>query len=85
MNKFVKPEAIILAVLNQVEIRLPDDTVRIVGELIEHNEAGVALETLCSQVYEYDIVLSDEDKAKLKDAACLLGIPLSQLDGLSDS
>lgn len=84
MNGFEKPEVIILAVLSQIEGGLSDDTVKIVGELVDHNEAGVALDVLCSQVFEYGIELSGENKARLKDAACSLGIPLSQLDGLSD-
>ena len=82
--EFEKPEAIILAVLGQVGGGLPEDTVKIIGELANHNEAGVALDTLCSQVFEYGLNLSEEDRARLKEAASLLGIPSAQLDGLSD-
>lgn len=84
MIELEKPEANILAVLGQIRGDLPDDTVEIVGELIDHNEAGVALDTLCSQVFEYGIELSRDNKALLAAAAGALGIPLSQLDGLSD-
>lgn len=84
MKEIEKPEVVILAVLNQTRGCLPDNTVMIVGELVDHNETGVALETLCSQVFEYGVELSGEQKARLKKVAFLLGIPLSQLDGLSD-
>lgn len=84
MKEFEKPEAIILAVLDQVGGGLPEDTVKIIGELVNHNEAGVALDTLCTQIFEYGLNLCGEDKARLKEAACLLGIPQTQLDGLSD-
>lgn len=84
MQEIERPEAIILGVLEQVKGSLPDDTVKIVGELAGHNEAGVALDTLCSQLLEYGIDLSRENKARLQKAACLLGIPQSQLDGLSE-
>lgn len=84
MNEFVTPEAIIMAVLDEVGASFPDETVRNVGELVEHNETGIALDILCSQIFEYDIQLSDENSARLKNVACLMGIPLSQLDGLAD-
>ena len=73
-----------MAVLGEIGASFPDETVRNVGELIEHNESGVALDILCSQIFEYGIELSSERRARLKDAACLMDIPLSQLDGLAD-
>lgn len=82
MERSEKPAAIILSVLGRVGGRFPDDTVRIVGELVSHNEVGIALETLCSQVFEYELDLSEEDQARLKEAASLLGISHTQLDGL---
>jgi hypothetical protein len=84
MSEFMTPEAIIMAVLNEVGASFPDETVRNVGELVEHNEAGVALDILCSQIFEYGIQLSGENSARLKEAACLMSIPLSQLDGMAD-
>ncbi len=84
MNEFHKPEAIIMAVLDDMRASFPDETVRNVGELVEHNEAGLALDILCSQIFEYGIQLSGGDSARLKEAAYLMGIPLSHLDGLAN-
>jgi hypothetical protein len=43
----------------------------------------VALSVLCSQISEYGIQISMKDRLRLADAACLMGIPLSDLDGLT--
>ena len=84
MNGYETPEIVLLAVLNQIGDGFPSSTIKLVSELVDHNEAGVALETLCSQILEYDIKLPEEYKTRLKSAAYTLAIPLSQLDGLSD-
>jgi len=83
MRKFGTPEAMIMAVVNEIGAHFPDETAKNVGELVEHDEAGVALDILCTQIFEYGIQLSGENSAKLKEAACLMGIPSSQLDGLT--
>lgn len=36
--------------------RLPDECIREYISLAEHNECAVALENLCTQLYEYDVV-----------------------------
>ncbi|TCU18658.1 MafI family immunity protein [Rhizobium laguerreae] len=36
--------------------RLPDECIREYVSLAEHNECAVALENLCTQLYEYDVV-----------------------------
>lgn len=84
MSEFMTPEAIIMAVLDEIGSGFPDETVRNVGELVEHNEAGLGLEILCSQAFEYGIQLSGENSARLKKAAYLMKIPLSQLEGLAE-
>lgn len=76
-------EADILSVLDGMEAHLPCEVTDIIHELVDHNEAGVALETLCSWICERGIVIPQRDKAKLRDAADWLGIPLSRLEGLS--
>lgn len=73
-----------MAVLDEIGASFPDETVRNVGDLVEHNEPGVALDILCSQILEYGIELSDKNRARLRDAACFMDISLSQLDGLTD-
>lgn len=84
MNEFETPEVIIINVLDEIRTSFPDEIVKNVHELVEYNEAGLALDILCSQIFEYGIHLSSESSTKLKEAACLMGIPLSQLDGLGD-
>ncbi|WP_245457603.1 MafI family immunity protein [Rhizobium leguminosarum] len=36
--------------------RLPDEYIREYVSLAEYNECAVALENLCTQLYEYDVV-----------------------------
>ena len=78
------PAAIIINVLNDVKERFPDGTAKNVRELVEHNEPGVALHILCSQILEFGIELPAHKKSRLITAACLMGIPLSDLDGLDE-
>ena len=85
MIENLKPEAIIMAVLNEIGSSFPDKTVQNLTELIDHNEAGVALEVLCSQVFENGLVLSYIKKSNLKEAARLMNIPFPQLEGLADA
>lgn len=73
----------IMSVLNELRDKLSPGVVEVIYELVEHNEPGVALDTLCSQTFELGIFLSEENKSRLRDAANSLGIPASQLDGLS--
>jgi hypothetical protein len=48
MRNTEKPQRIILAVLDQIGKGISDDAAKIVRELVDHNEAGVALDILCS-------------------------------------
>lgn len=77
------PEAHVLSVLTGIEAKLPREMASVIHELVDHNEPGVALETLCSLICEHGIVIPERDKAKLRDAADWLGISLSRLEGLS--
>lgn len=82
MSESTTPEVIIMNVLNEIGSKLPDETVKSVSELVDHKEPGVALDVLCSQIFEYDLNLSGVNRSKLKKAAHLMSIPLSQLDGI---
>lgn len=81
----LKPEPMIMAVLNEIKSSLPDKTVQNITELIDHNEPGVALEVLCAQIFEYGLELSYVNKSNLKEAARLMHIPFLQLEGLADA
>jgi len=83
MNKFEKAESIIMSVIVRIGGMFPDSTVEFVGDLIDHNEYGVALKALCTQAFEYGIDLSIKEKCDLKEAARLLEMPLSNFDILS--
>ena len=85
MSEFTTPEVIIMAVLNEIGPSFPDETVKNVSELIDHEEPGVALDVLCSQIFEHRLNISCINRSNLKEAARLMGIPLSQLDGLNSS
>lgn len=84
MKDFTTPAANIMAVLDDVGKSFADETAGNVLELVEHNEPGVALNILCSQISEYGVELSPENRFRLKTAARLMGLPLSDLDGLAD-
>lgn len=46
--------------LIEVKNKLPSNDVNIILEFIEHNEVGLAFETLCTQLYEYNVQISIE-------------------------
>jgi hypothetical protein len=85
MSRPLKPEVIIISVLSEIGSYFPDQTVKNVTELIDHNEIGIALEVLCNQIFEYGLDLSQLNKSSLKEAARLMNIPLLQLEGLADA
>lgn len=81
MSDFSKVESVIAAVLVDVSSAFPDDTVKNVQELLAHGEPGIALETLCTQLAEYEIEVSPDITTRLRAAACLMGISISDWDG----
>lgn len=52
------PSAALRAALRQI-VDIPEHDIENVKVFIEAGEWGVALETLCTQAYEYDCVLED--------------------------
>ena len=50
-----------------VEDRLPPSDVDNVWELVEAGEPGVAFETLCTQLYEYDVAVPGPTLASLAE------------------
>jgi hypothetical protein len=49
----------------EVKNRLPSNDAKNIEEFIDHNEFGLAFETLCCQLYEYDITISKEFYEKI--------------------
>jgi len=65
--------------LTEVEAYFPDDTVRNVQDLLDHNEPGLALETLCTQLIEYQIVVSSDVNTRLAATENLIGLASSRI------
>jgi len=84
MGGYETAGVIINGVLDVVRKSLHDKTIANIKSLVEHQESGLALEVLCSEIYEYGIELSEESRDKLKFAAQLMGINSTSLDGLAD-
>ncbi|SCU76054.1 hypothetical protein CNECB9_2710005 [Cupriavidus necator] len=83
MSELSTVEAILAAVLDEVVSAFPDDTVKNVQNLLDHGEPGIALETLCTQLVEYRLEVSPEIKSRLRAAADLMGMSITDLDGPS--
>jgi len=60
--------------LNEVKSTLPPDDIKNIVEFIENNEFGVAYETLCTQLYEYNIQISCEFYEKIAFFGKLINI-----------
>ena len=57
------------ALLSELTEKLQKDDFNIINELIDNREWGIAIETLCTQIYEYDIKISPEFYEKLASFA----------------
>jgi len=60
--------------LNEVKSTLPPDDIKNIVEFIENNEFGIAYETLCTQLYEYNIQISCEFYEKIAFFGKLINI-----------
>lgn len=60
---------------------LPSDDVNNVVDLIEAGELPIALETMCTQIHEYDVDLRSEEREKLKQLGGELGVSVAYLLG----
>ena len=83
VSQLMTPAANIKAVLDEIGKNFADDAAGNMLELIEHNEPGVALTILCSQIFEYGVEISPDNRFRLKNAALLMGLPLSDIDGMA--
>lgn len=59
--------------------RLAPNDARMVEELIDHNECGVALENLCTQLYEFGARLSAAELSEIGAIARVLNVDVSYL------
>ena len=52
-------KTLISSIINQSEsLGLPDQNIMDAKELIKHNESGIALELILTQIYEYEIKIN---------------------------
>lgn len=58
----------------------PPDTASI-GVLVDAGELKVALEVLCTQIFEYDLELESDERDGLRALGRELGVPVSWLLG----
>ncbi|MBL0888723.1 MafI family immunity protein [Myceligenerans indicum] len=62
------------AAVERVAAGLTTDWCEDVFHLIEHGEPGLALDTLCTQLYEFDVVVDDETRRLIAQAGHLMGM-----------
>jgi hypothetical protein len=80
----LKPiEQKVLAAVGAFSERLPEEQLQDMRELVQAGEPGIALENLCSQLYEYDIPVPVEVQATIVDAGRTMGIKPSYWERLS--
>ncbi|MGH9169526.1 MAG: MafI family immunity protein [Acidimicrobiales bacterium] len=60
---------------------LPARDIDSIKVLIEAGELGIALETLCTQLYEYDIEVTGEQRVRLEELGQKLGVSAAYLLG----
>ena len=69
------------AELAAVDTELPPDDLASIRVLVEAGEWVVALETMCTQIYEYDVTLRNAQRSSLTDLGRALGVPVPYLLG----
>jgi hypothetical protein len=77
MTKFNEIEKKISFVVKQSEVFLPNDTIEDAKNLVEHREFGVALELICQQLYEFEIIVSYDLYNQIAELADLMQMPVS--------
>jgi hypothetical protein len=74
MNSHSNAIALLSDLVNQLREKLPRIDCDNAADLIAHHEFGVALELLCEQFIEHDIVLACEDIDSLQESAIAIGM-----------
>lgn len=70
----MKIEQRVINLIRGFKGRLPDDFVGEYVSLAEHNECAVALENLCTQLYEFDVSPEIREMDEIKNIGLLLGL-----------
>ena len=65
---------LVRAIFLAVEGRLPDPDTQNARGLLDAGEPGVALENLCTQLYEFDVAVSEPLLAQIRTATEAMGL-----------
>jgi len=74
----------ILVILRTVENSLPKENVRDASELLEHDEWGVAFSLICTQIYEYDVPISEATFSLIESVGQQMRLPPKEWTMLSE-
>ena len=50
----------ISSIISQTSHMLPEQNIRDAKELLEYGEWGLAIDLICTQLYEYDVVITED-------------------------
>ena len=64
--------------------KLPSENITDAQDLIEHGEWGEAFDLLCTQVYEYELAVSQEQYALIDQTGGLMGLESTGWDYLRE-
>ncbi|MCW3111007.1 MAG: hypothetical protein JWQ09_5513 [Segetibacter sp.] len=64
----------LLDLLKETSTQLTSEDIMLISEFIEHNEWGLAYETLCTQLDEYNAQISSATYEKITDLAKVMNI-----------
>ncbi len=64
----------ILQLTTAMEDKLPGQDIEKITEMLENNEFGLALDILCTQIYEYDIKVDEQFYEDVKKVAEMMNI-----------
>jgi len=77
-------ENTVIVILSDFDGSLPVEQLSEMRELVKAGEPGVALENLCSQLYEYDVVVPQVCQREIAKVGAAMGLPertWKKLDG----
>ena len=67
-NRNTEPtERAVLLIIDDLGGRLPPEQLQYMRDLANAGEPGIALEDLCTQIFEYDVVIGTDLLAKIQD------------------
>jgi hypothetical protein len=74
----------IINITKEYNGKLPQSDIDSIVVLASHREWGVALENLCTQIYEYELKVSKQSFFKIKEMITKMKLDTRYLDDLSE-